>query len=193
MTQIPRAALVHHEQPYPPPNINMSKSYKYDMESNNPRLFDSYYYMVETFYVKAVISRVSCKLILNLPNHQLSPIFNEDDDDGTEKTSHSIELNVQRVLTEFKEFIEANRHTFSPLQDYTLEMYRLFYTICLGFLRSSLKGSSTQFSLYLRHIPKGLDLTDVNNILRLHRIVPDAILVIDRTFTYLSVSTADQE
>lgn len=201
--QIPRDALAHHEHPYPPPNIKMSKSYQYDIESNNPRLFKSYYYLFETFYIKAVISRISCKLILQLPNSnnyvlprtpsdQTKPFYEEKPPPKREKASN-LEIGIQNVLQEFKEFNQANRHIFSPLQDYTLEMYRLFYTICLRFLRNSLQTRDKKFSLHERHLPDLLDLTDVNNILNLQLVLPDAMMVIDRTFAYLSDPKAHEE
>jgi hypothetical protein len=200
--QIPRDALAHHEHPYPPPNMKMSKSYQYDIESNNPRLFKSYNYLFETFFIKAVVSRISCKLILQLPTHQnyvlprtpsnqTKPFYEEKTPPKRERASN-VEIGVQAVLNEFKEFNEANRHNFSPLQDYTLEMYRLFYAICLRFLRNSLTTTDIHFSLHERHLPDLLDLTDVNNIINLQHVLPDAMLVIDRTFAYLSDPTTHE-
>lgn len=186
MEQIPRQALARHQYPYPPANMKLSKSYQYDIENNNTRPFKTYYYLVETFYIKAVVSKFSCKLILQLPQHNnnTTATFTSHNEMPPSSKGINTKASIDAVLQEFKEFNETNHHIFSLLQDYTLEMYRLFYTICLGFKRTSLDSKS--FTLHRHHIPKLLDLTDVDNILAINHVLPDAITVIQRTFVYLS-------
>ncbi|KAI9363120.1 hypothetical protein BD770DRAFT_212637 [Pilaira anomala] len=93
---------------------------------------------------------------------------------------------MERILKGFKNLILENRASLSLLQEYTLELYQLFYTICLRFKRSSLK--TLQFSLYQRHSPTLLDLTDINNLIDIHQVLPDAITVIQNTLNYLSTT-----
>lgn len=176
--KIPREALARHQHPYPPINIKESKSYQYDIERNNTRSVKSYYYMIETFYINSVISKFSCKLILHLPQH------NKDVIEKSRRSSSNIKAGIDATLQEFKEFNQKNHHNFSILQDYTLEMYRLFYTICLGFKRTSLENKN--FTIHQRHTSEPLDLTDVENVLAINHVVLDAITVIQRTFVYLS-------
>ncbi|CAO3630904.1 unnamed protein product [Mucor hiemalis] len=205
LEQIPRNALAHHGHPYPPANIKMSKSYQYDMENNNPRLFKSFYFLVETFYIKAVVSIFSCKLMLQLPPPKQDVIPRIPN--FLVKPSHSkafgyepprakdfnVEIGIQKVLDEFEVFNQENRHLFSPLQDYTLEIFRLFYKICLAFLRKSIISADGKFSIFQRHLPDVLDLTDVDNILSIQRVLPEAMLLIERTFIYLSDPNAHEE
>ncbi|KAG2211887.1 hypothetical protein INT47_004574 [Mucor saturninus] len=182
LEKIPREALARHQHSYPPVNIKKSKSYQYDSENNNTKPVKTYYYMIETFYIKSVISKFSCKLILQLPQHNKDAI--DKDTPPSNKKWFNTKAGIDAILQEFKEFNQKNHHTFSILQDYTLEMYRLFYTICLGFKRTMLDNKN--FTLHQRHIPEPLDLTDVENILAISHVVSDAITVIQRTFVYLS-------
>ncbi|CEP12233.1 hypothetical protein [Parasitella parasitica] len=199
LEQIPRAALAYHEHPYPPPNTKLSKSYQYDVESKNPRLFKWYFYLVETFYVKSVVARVSCKLILQLPHssdpslpkapsyllQQLKPdIF------APYPTNRpNVEGRITEVLDDFWDFIQKNRKDWSPLQAFTIELFYLFYRISMYFIRDSVRkpdGKRHPFSLYERYTPSELDLTDVGNVLRVHRAIPKSIELIEKTFAHLS-------
>lgn len=180
MEHIPREALVRHQHPYPPMNINLSKSYQYDIENNNTGPVKAYY-LFETFYIKSVVSKFSCKLVLQLPQHnsnQVVPVS------PYSSTHIDTKTGIDAILQEFKEFNQKNHYNFSLLQDYTLEMYRLFYTICLGLKRTTL--DSKNFTLHQRHEPQSLDMTDVENILAIAHVLPDAITAIQRTFVYLS-------
>jgi hypothetical protein len=196
--QIPRAALTHHEHPYPPPNIKLSRSYQYDIESNNPRLFKSYYYLVETFYIQAVVSKFSCKIILQLPHSSRTTCNSTSDMERLYKTkcykpvskaSSMIKTGIQQVLEEFKAFNETHKKDWSKLQVYTLELFCSFFSICLYFLRDSISNPDERkhpFSLHKRHLPGKLDLTDVDNVLHVHETVPEAIGLIEKSFAYLS-------
>lgn len=186
MEQIPRIALAHHIHPLPPINSKVSKSCQYDIDNDHPKQLQTYNYLIETFYIKAVISRISCQLILQLPTKsnlpaETMPFF---EDKAKEQDNSDIEAGIEKVLQEFKYFNQNNKSSFSPLQDYTLELYRLFYTICLRFKRTSLR--TLNFSLHQRHLPGMLDLTDVNNVISLHRVLPDAITAVQSTLDYLS-------
>ncbi|KAI9245038.1 hypothetical protein EDC94DRAFT_571986 [Helicostylum pulchrum] len=186
LEQIPRIALAHHIHPLPPINSKVSKSCQYDIDNDHPKQLQTYNYLIETFYIKAVISRISCQLILQLPTKsnlpaETMPFF---EDKAKEQDNSDIEAGIEKVLQEFKYFNQNNKSSFSPLQDYTLELYRLFYTICLRFKRTSLR--TLNFSLHQRHLPGMLDLTDVNNVISLHRVLPDAITAVQSTLDYLS-------
>lgn len=197
--QIPRTALVYHEHPYPPPNIKLSRSYQYDIESNNPRLSKPYFYLFETFYIEAVVSRFSCKIILQLPC-SLQPTLPKDasaserefNDQGTRSTispNPLIRENIQTVLKEFRDFNENHKKEWSALQLHTLELFCSFFTICLCFLRDSIINSDSSihpFSLHKRHLADKLDLTNVENVLHVHETVPEAMSLIEKTFVYLS-------
>jgi hypothetical protein len=195
--QIPREALAHHGHPYPPPNIKLSRSYQYDLDSSNPRLFKSYYYLAETFYIKAVISRFSCKIILQLPHTSQvtlpkvisEKVCNSKPCRPVSESTSIIRDGIQKVLKEFKEFNETSKKDWSTLQIYTLELFCSFFTICLAFLRDSVSNpdeSTRPFSLYKHHLPDKLDLTDVENVLHVNETVPEAISVIEKSFAYLS-------
>lgn len=105
----------------------------------------------------------------------------------------NVEIGIEKVLEEFEAFNQQNHHLFSPLQDYTLEIFRLFYKICLAFLRKSIISADGKFSIFQRHLPDVLDLTDVDNILNIQRVLPDAMLLIERTFIYLSDPNSHEE
>ncbi|KAI8637433.1 hypothetical protein BD408DRAFT_424558 [Parasitella parasitica] len=199
LEQIPRAALAYHEHPYPPPNTKLSKAYQYDIENKNPRLLKWYFYLIETFYIKSVVARVSCKLILQLPHasdpelpkapsyilQQINPnLFAP-----YPKNRPGIEERITEVLEDFHDFIQKNRKDWSPLQAYTIELFYLFYRISLYFVRDSVlkpDGKRNPFSIYERYTPTELDLTNVENVLRVHKAVPESIELIQKTFAHLS-------
>lgn len=198
MEQIPRAALAYHEHPYPPPNIKLSKSYQYDVENNNPRLFKWYFYLLETFYIKSVIARISCKLILQLP-HSADPAlprapwqvlshFRPELFKPYPKLQPNVEERISLVLDEFYEFNQTCRKDWSPLQAYTLDLFYLFYRINMYFIRDSVRmpdGKHHPFSLYQQHTPTELDLTNVDNVLRVHKAIPESIQLLERTYNHL--------
>ncbi|KAK4514993.1 UDP-galactose transporter [Mucor velutinosus] len=198
LEQIPRAALAYHEHPYPPPNIKLSKSYQYDVENNNPRLFKWYFYLLETFYIKSVIARVSCKLILQLPHSsdptlpkapwQVLSRFRPELFKPYPKLQPNVEERISQVLDEFQQFNDACRKDWSPLQAYTLDLFYLFYRINMYFIRDSVRnpdGRNHPFSLYQQHTPTELDLTNVDNVLRVHKAIPESIQLLARTYTHL--------
>lgn len=198
MEQIPRAALAYHEHPYPPPNIKLSKSYQYDVENNNPRLFKWYFYLLETFYIKSVVARVSCKLILQLPHSsdtalprapwQVWSHFRPELFKPYPKLQPHVEERIAQVLDEFQQFNQACRKDWSPLQAYTLDLFYLFYRINMYFIRDSVRnpdGKHHPFSLYRHHTPRELDLTNVENVLQVHKAIPESIQLLDRTYSQL--------
>lgn len=198
MEQIPRAALAYHEHPYPPPNIKLSKSYQYDVENNNPRLFKWYFYLLETFYIKSVVARISCKIILQLP-HSCDPTlpkapwqvlshFRPELFKPYPKLQPNVEERIAQVLDEFQQFNQSCRKDWSPLQAYTLDLFYLFYRINMYFIRDSVRnpdGRNHPFSLYKHHSPTELDLTNVDNVLRVHKAIPESIQLLDRTYSHL--------
>jgi hypothetical protein len=196
--EIPKVALAHHEHPYPPPNIKLSKSYQYDVENNNPRLFKWYFYLLETFYIKSVVARISSKLILQLP-HASGPTlpkappsvlkhFKSDLFASYPKTQSNLEERIDQILNDFYEFNQKCRKDWSPLQAYTLDLFYLFFRINMNFVRDSARNADCRnqsFSLYREHTPKELDLTDVDNVLRVHKSIPQSIELIERTHAHL--------
>lgn len=199
MEEIPRVALARHEHPYPPPNIKLSKSYQYDVENNNPRLFKWYFYLIETFYIKSVISRISSKIILQLPHASAPGIpkapppiqkhFKPDLFIPLPKAQSNLEEGIDQILNEFYEFNQTCRKDWSPLQAYTLDLFYLFFRINMNFVRDSARNPYAKihsFSLYRQHTPEELDLTDVDNVLRIHKSIPQSIELIERTHAHLS-------
>ncbi|KAI7900419.1 uncharacterized protein BX663DRAFT_517497 [Cokeromyces recurvatus] len=206
--KVPRVVTFHH-QPYPPPNIDSSKSYQYDRENNNPRTCKMYAYIVEAFYVKTIISKITSKLILQIPHilntttvtkSSFSKLDKEEsfivieDDQGQDITINMIEKKMRKVLDEFQELIENNRKNISSLQACTLELYHLYFGICLLFLRDTLlnperKRKQDPFNLHEHHLPSTLDLTDTNHILAITSAMPKAIDAIEKCLLFLSDST----
>lgn len=187
-----------------------SKSYQYDVENNNSRTFtSSFNYLLETFYIQSVVARFSCKLMLLLPTptvellprlpnacvqrYHIESRFKHVESLTERPKGFNIEIGIEKVLQEFKEFNEQNHHQFSTLQENSLEIIRLFYVICLRFLRRSILSSESKFSLFERHLPDKLDLTQVDNILGLQYVFSDAITLVERTFIYLSDPKALEE
>ncbi|KAI8369155.1 hypothetical protein EDC96DRAFT_504089 [Choanephora cucurbitarum] len=199
MEDIPRAALSVQLHSYPPVNMRLSKSYQFDVENNNPRLYRTYNYIVETLFVSSVVSRVSCEIMLALPQEYRTKTSGTPDfikkhleiksAPNTVPKLVETQNNIKRILDNFGSFIEQNSSSVSTLQKYTLEIVRLFFKICLEFLGESIlepKSKKFPFSVHRGRIPAPLDLTDVSNILAIQKALPDAFLLIDKTSIHLN-------
>ncbi|RCH80345.1 hypothetical protein CU098_002780 [Rhizopus stolonifer] len=173
----------------------MSKSYQLDVESDNPRPLESYRYLIETFYIKSVIARFSCKIALALPNEFSGEPTKAPDIikkhfkiPKDAPLVESVESSLQKILDEFKEFNQQNCHNWSPLQIYTLDLSYLFYRICITFVHSNTLSQNDHrhtFILYDLHSLKPLDLTNVKNILDINKVLPESFEVIDKSLVYL--------
>ncbi|KAG1072729.1 hypothetical protein G6F42_025882 [Rhizopus arrhizus] len=56
------------------------------------------------------------------------------------------------------------------------------------FIRDSVRkpdGKHHPFSLYKQHTPTELDLTNVDNVLRVHKAIPESIQLLERTYNHL--------
>lgn len=163
MVQVPRLVLSYRNRSYPPINSMMSLSFQADIENGNLRSFKHYNYIVETFYIQSVISNFNCNILCILPQ---------------EKSAAFVDQEFQRILNELLSFIEKERHQFSKLQEFTLELYYSFYAICFGFLKKSVYKDSFRIQQSLS-VPEKLDLTDPENVQCIHQVLPKALSAID--------------
>ncbi|EIE87020.1 hypothetical protein RO3G_11731 [Rhizopus delemar RA 99-880] len=163
LVQVPRLVLSYRNRSYPPINSMMSLSFQADIENGNLRSFKHYNYIVETFYIQSVISNFNCNILCILPQ---------------EKSAAFVDQEFQRILNELLSFIEKERHQFSKLQEFTLELYYSFYAICFGFLKKSVYKDSFRIQQSLS-VPEKLDLTDPENVQCIHQVLPKALSAID--------------
>lgn len=198
MERLPKSALVDHTLPYPPPNVKKSKAYQFDLENNNVRSFKNYGHHVEAFYTKSIISRITCKLISYLPDaYQRTSVLSScntiqifANDLEEEQKNKMINENISKVLSDFKDFIKANKKNWSPSQIFACELYHSFYVISLSFLRESSSNSiHFPYNIYQNfETPQKLDLTDVDNIIKIDQLVPVSIALIEKSFNFISDS-----
>lgn len=197
MEQIPRAGFSYHEHPYPPASIYESKSYQHDMEYNNPVLFKHYFYLVETFYIKAVVARMTSKMLFYLPHRSIpKPLYKAIRRmDGQYVFQHypkenpKIKEGVAKVLNEFKQFIQENKSRWSSLQTFTFEIFHSFYAICLSFLRDSVVRPTGKEHPFGFHEPQDftrLDLNDKENVENINQVVLEAMYLLEKCFEHLS-------
>ncbi|KAI9487346.1 MAG: hypothetical protein EXX96DRAFT_605316 [Benjaminiella poitrasii] len=203
--KIPKMLFIQHNHPYPPCNINSSKSYQYDIRNNNPRLSKSQSYIVESFYIKTVVSRIASNLLVHLPHipsvtisksppiiHQLFKGLKYISPDIQKQHTITIEKRIDMVLDDFKEFIENNKEDWSSFQAYTLTLFHSFFRICLVFLRDTVlnpnKTNQHPFSMKDYYASSKLDLTDTNNALAVINAIPESINVVETCLQFLSDS-----
>jgi hypothetical protein len=195
--QVPRDALAHQVHPYPPVNMYKSESYQFDVANGNTTDYNYFNYMVETFYIKSVVARLSCHIILLLPqpkngtfmrtsiNYNSNPISGKldvpvtnyscvgapvDENDFIIPTP-DVRASILKVLSDFKNFIAKTKHTWSPLQSYTFSMLYLTYKMAFSFIKHEYVYPVLAFysiGSFRVELPPGLDLTDVETILRIN-------------------------
>lgn len=170
VVQVPRLVLSYRNRSYPPINSIMSLSFQADIENGNLRSFKHYNYIVETFYIQSVISNFDCNLLCILPQ---------------EKSAAFVDQEFERILHELLSFIEKERHQFSKLQEFALELHYSFYAICFGFLRKSVYKDSFKIQQSLS-VPEKLDLTDPENVRCIHQVLPKALSAIDKIAEFVN-------
>ncbi|CAO3696301.1 unnamed protein product [Rhizopus stolonifer] len=160
LSKLPRSILYYKSFALPPTNTSNSLSYQLDAQNNHIRTLKHYDYLVESFYIQCVISRLVNRILVVLE-------------------LDTVEQEIGLALFDFDAFIQQERHTFSDLQLFTFELYYAFYRICLSFLRKSKKlGNGSR-------LPKDLDLTDPSVVRLIYQVMPETVSVVDKILCFL--------
>jgi hypothetical protein len=139
------------------------------MMSAHTRLLKVDNYLVETFYIASVLSRLTCRFLHILPysrsnesykkqgykptlsltsisqNDEISPL-------GFNYPCKDIRLGLHNVLADFKQFIDTTKETWSPLQEFNFELAHHLYSLALLFLKDEYRSESS-FRSYTEGAP----------------------------------------
>ncbi|KAI9321491.1 hypothetical protein BX666DRAFT_2023620 [Dichotomocladium elegans] len=204
LDQVPREVIGRVYVPLPPATVAASASYQFDMANNNYRLYKSFNYMFETFFIESVIAHFSSLLFLFFPESDdnlfrirksaLDTRFLE----GFQTIAApdiNIEGALKMTLLQFKAYIDRNKHEWTPLQVYTIESTYLLYEIHFSFLKAyvttaKLKHDHLQGEVPIatradRYMHEPLDMDDIDVILRLYQAAPLASLIVERMMSFL--------
>ncbi|ORZ22077.1 hypothetical protein BCR42DRAFT_405449 [Absidia repens] len=181
--------------PLPPPNIEKSLSYQLDKSSGNQRLFRSYYYLVETFYVACVHSKFMNKFLQCFPEVKYNLTCNGQQTKSRPKVGYpTVDGLVERlnaVLEEFDAFIHANRHEWTTQQAFTIEMSWRLLEIHLIFIMDfspPKEGNSYTNSAFDIFRPTFLSETDVKTMARVQLATPKIYAMMDALQVFLADS-----
>ncbi|CAO3640180.1 unnamed protein product [Cunninghamella blakesleeana] len=126
--------------PLPPVNVDKSKSYQLEKSSNNMRLFKSYYYLVETFYVCCVIAKFTGMFLRELPEVKHNMHYSIFPSHFRPKVGHPKPYDLVTrwlaILDEFDQFIQSTKHTWSALQTFTIELIWKLFDIHIIFIKN---------------------------------------------------------
>lgn len=198
-----REALLFHGQPFPPANIQTSASYQYDLLHNN---HSSSSYLIESFHTEMIITYFSSKLFACLPKTELNlfgcpttppnpPTIEELLQqqyrvllqllDAAQAASSQydtmVDYQVQRVLDDFKEFIDQEKYQWSCFQSYMIETTYYLYSIHFKFI----KNQNDIAPIRYQKIIEELDLYDVKAANRIRQLLPTTIQLIQKLQAFL--------
>ncbi|KAI9266080.1 hypothetical protein BY458DRAFT_476275 [Sporodiniella umbellata] len=167
LSGVSRDILYESNYALPPMNALESLSYRLDVQNNHCRSFKHYNYLVESFYIHSVISRLACRALL---------AFRLD----------KVEKEIETILGNFNKFIQSEKNILSEFQLISFELHYAFYKMCFQFLRKAKKGTYLGSGIRL---PKDLDLSDSETIHGIHQVAPVAMGVVDKILGFLHGQT----
>lgn len=199
-----RESLLFHGQPFPPANIHTSASYQYDLLHNNHTSSSSY--LIESFHTEMVITYFSSKLFACLPKtehnlfgcpttppnppsigellQQQYNVLIQLLDAAAAANSHydtMVDYQIQRVLNDFKAFIDQECHQWSSFQLYMIESTYLLYCIHFKFIRSQNDIAPIRY----HKIISELNLADTRITSRITKLLPKTNKLIYKLQTFL--------
>ncbi|CAO3595705.1 unnamed protein product [Absidia cylindrospora] len=179
--------------PLPPPNIEKSLSYQLDKSSGNQRLFRSYYYLVETFYVACVHSKFMNKFLQCFPEVKYNLTCNGQYVKSRPKVGYptvdGLMERLNAVLEEFDAFIQANRHEWTAQQAFTIETSWRLLDIHLLFIMDfspAKEGKGYTNSAFDIFQPTFLSETDVKTMARVQLATPKIYAMMDALQVFLA-------
>ncbi|KAI8341966.1 hypothetical protein BC941DRAFT_510048 [Chlamydoabsidia padenii] len=179
----------------PPPSLEQSKSYQFEQTNGATRHYESYDFLVESFYTHSVYCRYAILILLELPevrHNMFAPrtsikalyprrIGYPKPDDVVPRLCN--------VIQDFDNFIEENKHTWTKQQSYTLEMVSALLDIHIVFIKDIgpvPDGSSYGNSAYDFLQESRLAPDDPMTLIRLQEALPKVYRLMDKTQEFLS-------
>ncbi|KAI9309080.1 hypothetical protein BJ944DRAFT_236403 [Cunninghamella echinulata] len=148
--QIPDLGSYQLETKLPPPSIERSLSYQFELNNGYRISNENHDYLVESFYMLTVITKFIAKLMIELPNVKYN--LNEPDKgpaiiSGIPKV-HDLIPRFNAVLKEFSDFIQNNRDAWSKRQTYIIESACLLLEMHIIFIKN------------FEDLPEGINFTN---------------------------------
>ncbi|ORZ05828.1 hypothetical protein BCR42DRAFT_384341 [Absidia repens] len=123
----------------PPPTIDQSASYQFEQSNGDARLFRSYYYLLESFYIQTVTCKFTSLILLQLPEVKYNMYHPNKRPQGRSvglPKPDDLAPRLRTVLQEFGDFIQSAKDTWSKQQTYTLETIWTLYDIQIDFMKT---------------------------------------------------------
>ncbi|ORZ22104.1 hypothetical protein BCR42DRAFT_344709 [Absidia repens] len=179
----------------PPPTVDQSASYQFEQSNGDSRLFQSYYYLVESFYIQTVTCKFTNLILRQLPEvkynmYQLNDTV-QDRSVGQPKPDDLVPR-LRMALQAFGDFIQSAKETWSKQQTYTLEMIWALYDIHIDFMKTIgpvTEGTNYANSAYDFLQDGRLSAGDPATMARVDASFPKIYSVVDKTHVFLSDST----
>ncbi|CAO3636306.1 unnamed protein product [Cunninghamella echinulata] len=196
--QIPELGNRHLETKLPPPNIERSLSYQFEINNGHKRSNENYYYLVESFYMLTVITKFIAKLVIELPNVKYN--LNEPDKgpaiiSGIPKV-HDLIPRYKVVLKEFNDFIQNNRNTWSKRQTYIIESALLLLGMHIIFIKDfddlpeGTNFTNSSFDIFNNTIISYDDPTTMDKV---QQAIPLVYKILDNTLGFLNNEMNNEE
>ncbi|KAI9309081.1 hypothetical protein BJ944DRAFT_173607 [Cunninghamella echinulata] len=134
----------------PPPTIERSLSYQFELSSGHKRSNENYDFFVESFYILTITTKFTSKLIHELPNVKYNLYENDYEPaliSGIPKV-HDLIPRFNAVLKEFSDFIQNNRDAWSKRQTYIIESPYLLLEMHIIFIKN------------FKDLPEGINFTN---------------------------------
>ncbi|KAI8341967.1 hypothetical protein BC941DRAFT_499482 [Chlamydoabsidia padenii] len=190
---------ITHPPPLPPVNIDKSLSYQLEKSNNDQRLFRSYNFLVESFYVSCVVSKYINKLLLLFPEVKYNLTYVGYQTGFRQKVGYpkaeGLVTGLSTVLLEFGMFIQENQQTWSTQQRYTINTVWMLLDVHLIFIMDHQpppEGLNYTNSIFDIFIPTTLSIKDPKSMARIQLATPKIFNMIDTMETFLSESTNNQ-
>ncbi|KAI8081406.1 uncharacterized protein BX664DRAFT_340325 [Halteromyces radiatus] len=178
--------------PLPPVNIEKSLSYQLELSSGDQRLYRSYHYLVETFYIVCVISTYVNKLLIQFPEVKYNATTTHESKSKPpvgHPTVDDLVPRLMKVLQEFDEFIQATRHTWTAQQAYTIESMWMLFDIHILFIKDyapAPEGTGYGNSIFDIFRDTVLSSNDAKTMARVQMGVPKVYKMLDLMQAFLS-------
>ncbi|CAO3595730.1 unnamed protein product [Absidia cylindrospora] len=179
----------------PPPTIDESASYQFEQSNGDARLFRSYYYLLESFYIQTVTCKYTSIILQQLPEVKYN--MNHLSERGHSRSvglpkPDDLVPRLRSALQEFGDFIQSAKETWSKQQAYTLEMIWALYDIHIDFMKTIgpvVEGTNYANTAYdfLREVR--LSAGDTTTMARVQASILKVYSMVDKTHVFLSDST----
>ncbi|CAO3595733.1 unnamed protein product [Absidia cylindrospora] len=176
----------------PPPTIDQSSSYQFERSNGDARLFRSYYYLLESFYIQTVTCKYTSIILQQLPEVKYNMYHPNERVQGRPvglPKPDDLVPRLRTALQEFGDFIQSAKETWSKQQTYTLEMIWALYDIQIDFLKTIgpvLDGTNYGNTAYDFLQDVRLSVDDTTTMARVRTSILKIYSVVDKTHVFLS-------